>query len=464
MQIYNTLTRKKEDFKPLAENEAKIYVCGPTVYNYIHIGNARPIVVFDTLRRYLIYKGFDVTYVSNFTDIDDKIINKAKEENVPYNEITEKYIGAYMEDTKGLNILEEATIHPRATDYTGQMIDFIEGLVAIDAAYNVDGNVYFDISKARDYGILSKKNIEDLKAGARVDTSDEKRNPLDFALWKRQKEAWEPAWDSPWGPGRPGWHIECSVMARSILGDTIDIHAGGEDLQFPHHENEIAQSQTLTGKTFSNYWMHNGMINIDNEKMSKSKGNFFLVREVAESYDREIIRLWLLSAHYRSPINFSQEVMDHTKNALDRLYNAKYKLERLDKSAKAGEIDQDLKAKIDGQAKLFDKAMADDLNTADAISHIFDLVSLINTEIGEGSSQEAVSYAYRTYMDLVGVLGLLFRDLEEVDKWIEDLINQRQEARSAKNFTLADQIRDRLLEEGIELEDTRSGVVWKRRG
>lgn len=463
MQIYNTLTRKKEDFRPLVENEAKIYVCGPTVYNYIHIGNARPIVVFDTLRRYLSYKGMDVTYVSNFTDIDDKIINKAKEENVPYNEITKKYIDAYLEDTKGLNILEEATIHPRATDYIEQMVDFIGGLINIDAAYNVDGNVYFDISKARDYGILSKKNIEDLKAGARVDASDEKRNPLDFALWKKQKEAWEPAWDSPWGPGRPGWHIECSVMARSILGDTIDIHAGGEDLQFPHHENEIAQSQTLTGKTFSNYWMHNGMINIDNEKMSKSKGNFFLVREVAESYDREIIRLWLLSAHYRSPINFSQEVMDHTKNALDRLYNAKYKLERLDKSVETGEIDQDLKDKIDRQVQLFDRAMADDLNTADAISHVFDLVSLINTDINEGTSQETVAYAYRTYMDLVGVLGLLFRDLEEVDKWIEDMINQRQEARSAKDFVLADQIRDRLLEEGIELEDTRSGVVWKRR-
>lgn len=462
MKVYNTLTRQKEEFKTLEENIAKIYVCGPTVYNYIHIGNARPIVVFDTLRRYLIYKGYDVSYVSNFTDIDDKIINKAKEEGVEYTEITDKYIKAYLEDTTGLNILEEKTIHPRATDFIQEMIDFISDLEEKGAAYNVNGNVYFDIDKAKDYGILSKKNIEDLKSGARVDKSDEKENPLDFALWKKQKQSWEPAWESPWGKGRPGWHIECSAMAKSILGDTIDIHAGGEDLQFPHHENEIAQSETLTGKTFAKYWMHNGMINVDNEKMSKSIGNFFLVREVAEKYDREIIRLWLLSAHYRNPINFSEEVMDHTKNALDRLYNAKLKLNRLMENP-SGELDQEIKEKIDIQESLFVRAMDDDLNTADAISHVFDLVSLINTSIGENTSLETVSYAKDTFTKLTEVLGLLYRNMENVDDWIEDLIQERQEARKNKDFQRADEIRDKLLAEKIELEDTRSGVVWKRR-
>ena len=462
MKVYNTLTRQKEEFKTLEENVAKIYVCGPTVYNYIHIGNARPIVVFDTLRRYLIYKGYDVSYVSNFTDIDDKIINKAKEEGVEYTQITDKYISAYLEDTTGLNILEDKTIHPRATDFIQEMIEFISDLEEKGAAYNINGNVYFDIDKAKDYGILSKKNIDDLKSGARVDKSDEKENPLDFALWKKQKESWEPAWDSPWGKGRPGWHIECSAMAKSILGETIDIHAGGEDLQFPHHENEIAQSETLTGKTFAKYWMHNGMINVDNEKMSKSLGNFFLVREIAEKYDREIIRLWLLSAHYRNPINFSEEVMDHTKNALDRLYNAKLKLNRLSEN-ESSELDQELKEKMDQQESLFIRAMDDDLNTADAVSHIFDLVSIINTSIDENTSIETVNYAKEMFTELTEVLGLLYRDMENVDGWIEDLIQERQMARKNKDFQRADEIRDELLAEGIELEDTRSGVVWKRR-
>lgn len=463
MKIYNTLTRQKGEFKAIDENQVKIYACGPTVYNYIHIGNARPIVVFDTLRRYFLYKGYDVKYVSNFTDIDDKIIDKAREEGVEYTEITEKYIDAYLEDTRGLNILEENTAHPRATDFIEEMIDFIQGLEEKEAAYNVDGNVYFDISQAKDYGILSKKNIEDLKAGARVDKSDEKRNPLDFALWKKQKEDWEPAWDSPWGQGRPGWHIECSTMAQSILGDTIDIHAGGEDLQFPHHENEIAQSETLTGKTFANYWMHNGMINVDNEKMSKSKGNFFLVKDIALDYDREVIRLWLLSAHYRNPINFSKEAMDHSKNALDRLYNAKLKLERLGSEAPDGPIDQEIKEKIDSRKNAFEKAMDDDLNTADGLSHIFEIVSIINTDINEESSKETIDYVYETFMELNDVLGLLFRDMESIDQWIEDLIQERQEARANKDYAKADEIRDQLLGEGIELEDTRQGVVWKRR-
>lgn len=308
MKIYNTLSRKKEEFITIEKNRAKIYVCGPTVYNYIHIGNARPIVVFDVLRRYLLYKGYKVDFVSNFTDIDDKIINKANEEGVDFKEITEKYIACYKEDCKDLNVMDSQTIHPKATEYVSQMIDFISGLIKKDAAYIVQGDVYFDISKAKNYGILSKKNIDDLIAGRRVEKNLNKRSPLDFVLWKAKKEG-EPYWESPFGEGRPGWHIECSVMAKTILGDTIDIHAGGEDLQFPHHENEIAQSETLNEKRFANYWMHNGMINVDNKKMSKSEGNFFLVRDVKKVYDLEVLRLWILSSHYRNPINFTKEIL-----------------------------------------------------------------------------------------------------------------------------------------------------------
>lgn len=322
MKIYNTLSRKKEEFITIEKNRAKIYVCGPTVYNYIHIGNARPIVVFDVLRRYLLYKGYKVDFVSNFTDIDDKIINKANEEGVDFKEITEKYIACYKEDCKDLNVMDSQTIHPKATEYVSQMIDFISGLIKKDAAYIVQGDVYFDISKAKNYGILSKKNIDDLIAGRRVEKNLNKRSPLDFVLWKAKKEG-EPYWESPFGEGRPGWHIECSVMAKTILGDTIDIHAGGEDLQFPHHENEIAQSETLNEKRFANYWMHNGMINVDNKKMSKSEGNFFLVRDVKKVYDLEVLRLWILSSHYRNPINFTKEILDMNKNSLERLYNAK---------------------------------------------------------------------------------------------------------------------------------------------
>lgn len=462
MKIYNTLTRKKEEFKTIDENEAKIYVCGPTVYNYIHIGNARPIVIFDTLRRYLLYKGMKVKFVSNFTDIDDKIINKAKENKVDFREITEKYIGAYLEDTKGLNVFEEHTIHPRATEFIGKMIEFIAGLEKTGAAYNVDGNLYFDVSKAKDYGMLSKKNIEDLMAGARVETGIEKRNPLDFALWKKRKEETEPAWESPWGLGRPGWHIECSVMARSILGDTIDLHAGGEDLQFPHHENEIAQSETLTGKRFSNYWMHNGMINVDNKKMSKSLNNFFLVRDIAEHYDREIIRLWLISAHYRNPINFSKEVMDSTKNALERIYNAKEKLEDLLEKTENGEIRKAVKDRLNLARKDFEEALDDDLNTADAVSVIFDLVKYINTEVDEKAKREEVEEILKVLKELSGVLGILAREKESIDERIEKLIEERNQARKNKDFKRSDEIRDMLKAEGIELKDTRDGVIWKR--
>lgn len=462
MKIYNTLTRKKEDFNTIEDGVARIYVCGPTVYNYIHIGNARPIVVFDTLRRYLLYKGYDVRFVSNFTDIDDKIINKAKDENVPFEEITEKYINAYLEDTKSLNIFEEHTIHPKATEFIPEMVKFVADLEEKNAAYNVDGNVYFDISKSKNYGMLSKKNIDELKAGARIEAGVEKRNPLDFALWKKRKEESEPAWESPWGMGRPGWHIECSVMAKSILGDTIDIHAGGEDLQFPHHENEIAQSETLTGKKFSNYWMHNGMINVDNRKMSKSLDNFFLVRDIAKKYDGEIMRLWLLSAHYRNPINFSEEVMEQTKNALERLYNAKEKLERLVEVANDGE-DAAIVQAIDKSKIEFETAMDDDINTADAVASLFEIVRIINTEINETTPRAALQYAYDNFILLADVLGLLYRESEKsLDSRIEELIKERNEARASKNYARADEIRDMLKAEGIELKDTPAGVIWKK--
>lgn len=322
MKLYNTLTRRKEVFVPIEEGKVKMYNCGPTVYNYIHVGNARPLVIFDTLRRYFIYKGYDVKLVVNFTDIDDKMINKANEEGTTVKAIAERYIEAFLEDAKGLNLYDYETINPKATNYISQIIEFIEGLIEKGAAYNVNGNVYFSVEHAKDYGKLSKKNIEDLISGARVEISEEKRNPMDFALWKKEKEG-EPSWDSPWGKGRPGWHIECSVMAKSLLGETIDIHSGGEDLQFPHHENEIAQSETLNEKPFANYWLHNGMITVDNKKMSKSEGNFFTLKDISKEYDLEAVRFFLLSAHYRTPINFSKEIMDHNVKGLERLYNCK---------------------------------------------------------------------------------------------------------------------------------------------
>ncbi len=461
MKIYNTLTRQKEEFVTVDENEVKIYVCGPTVYNYIHIGNARPIVIFDTLRRYLLYKGMDVKYVSNFTDIDDKIIELARKENVPFTDITERYIAAFLKDTAALNVMEEHTIHPKATEYVPQMVDFVQDLIDKGAAYEVNGNVYFDISSVKDYGKLSKRNVDDLMAGARIDKNDEKKNPMDFTLWKAKKEEWEPAWDSPWGPGRPGWHIECSVMSQDILGDTIDIHAGGEDLQFPHHENEIAQSETATGQTFAKYWMHNGMINVDNEKMSKSLGNFFLVREVLEYYTGEEIRLWLLSAHYRTPINFSDEVMEATKASLERLYNAKAKLERLLKSP-GTEENQDILDSFKAIEGKFIMAMDDDLNTAQALGEIFDLVSIINTEINESIGEKTLEDSLETLERLTGVLGLLNKEGDSIDEQIEALIQEREEARASKDWARADEIRDKLLADGIELRDTSTGVVWKK--
>ena len=460
MKIYNTLTRKKEDFKPIQAEKALIYVCGPTVYNYIHIGNSRPMIVYDTLRRYLIYIGYDVKFVSNFTDIDDKIINRAKEENVPFTDITKKYIDAYLEDSYGLNLFESHTIHPKATECINEMIEFVKVLEEKDIAYNVDGNVYFDITKAKDYGKLSKKNIDDLRAGARIDISDEKKNPLDFALWKKRKDETEPAWESPWGMGRPGWHLECSVMAKKYLGDTIDIHAGGEDLQFPHHENEIAQSECCNGKVFANYWMHNGMINIDNVKMSKSKGNFFTIKDIQKEYDLEVIRLWILSTHYRNPLNFSREVMEQTKNGLERMYNGKEHLERLLEICEEKE-DEDISKLVELKKEFLD-CMDDDLNTADAISKVYELIRYANT-FDENTDLKVVKGAVKLLSDLTSVLGLLYKEEDDnLDEKVEKLIKEREEARKNKDFKRADEIRDALKEMNIELKDTRNGVIWKR--
>ena len=460
MKIYNTLTRKKEDFKPIQAGKALIYVCGPTVYNYIHIGNSRPMIIYDTLRRYLLYIGYDVKFVSNFTDIDDKIINRAKEENVPFTDITKKYIDAYLEDSYGLNLFESHTIHPKATECINEMIEFVKVLEEKGIAYNVDGNVYFDITKAKDYGKLSKKNIDDLRAGARIDISDEKKNPLDFALWKKRKDETEPAWESPWGMGRPGWHLECSVMAKKYLGDTIDIHAGGEDLQFPHHENEIAQSECCNGKVFANYWMHNGMINIDNVKMSKSKGNFFTIKDIQKEYGLEVIRLWILSTHYRNPLNFSREVMEQTKNGLERMYNGKEHLERLleiCEEKEYGDISKLVELK-----KEFLGCMDDDLNTADAISKVYELIRYTNT-FDENTDLKVVKGAVKLLSDFTSVLGLLYKEEDDnLDEKVEKLIKEREEARKNKDFKRADEIRDALKEMNIELKDTRNGVIWKR--
>lgn len=460
MKIYNTLTRKKEDFKPIQAGKALIYVCGPTVYNYIHIGNSRPMIVYDTLRRYLLYIGYDVKFVSNFTDIDDKIINRAKEENVSFTDITKKYIDAYLEDSYGLNLFESHTIHPKATECINEMIEFVKVLEEKGIAYNVDGNVYFDITKAKDYGKLSKKNIDDLRAGARIDISDEKKNPLDFALWKKRKDETEPAWESPWGMGRPGWHLECSVMAKKYLGDTIDIHAGGEDLQFPHHENEIAQSECCNGKVFANYWMHNGMINVDNEKMSKSKGNFFTIKDIQKEYDLEVIRLWILSTHYRNPLNFSREVIEQTKNGLDRMYNGKEHLERLLEICEEKE-DGDISKLVELKKEFLD-CMDDDLNTADAISKVYELIRYTNT-FGENTDLKVVKGAVKLLSDFASVLGLLYKEEDDnLDEKVEKLIKEREEARKNKDFKRADEIRDALKEMNIELKDTRNGVIWKR--
>ena len=461
MRIYNTLKRKKEVFEPIVPGEVKLYSCGPTVYNYIHVGNARPLVVFDTLRRYLEYSGYKVKFAVNFTDIDDKIINKANEENVSTEEIVERYIAAFKEDAKALNFYDNPVIHPRATEYISHMIEFIEGLLDKGAAYEVNGDVYFDISKAKGYGKLSGKNVDDLESGARVDINEQKKNPLDFVLWKNKKPR-EPFWSAPWGEGRPGWHLECSVMNREIFGDTIDIHAGGEDLQFPHHENETAQSETLTGKTFANYWMHNGMMNVDGVKMSKSLNNFFLVKDVRKIYDGEVLRFLLLSVHYRSPLNYSKETMDSSKAGLERLYNAKGRLEFLIEKSEDKESDSELISEISKLKDKFKAVMDDDLNTADGISVLFEMARFFNSKLGVEVGRNTLEYALTSFLELGGVLGLLSRSEEGVDEEILKLIEERNEAKKRKDFKSADEIRAELLDKGIVLEDTREGVKWRR--
>ncbi|MEE0746747.1 MAG: cysteine--tRNA ligase [Anaerovoracaceae bacterium] len=460
MRIYNTLTRKKEEFKPIEEGKARIYVCGPTVYNYFHIGNARPFVVFDTLRKYLEYRGYKVKFVQNFTDVDDKIINKAREEGVTAPEISEKYIAEYFKDAAALNV-KKADVHPKVSEHIPEIIDFVSTLIDRGYAYEVNGDVYFSTRKFKGYGKLSKQNIEDLEAGARIAVGEIKADPLDFALWKAQKEEDEIAWDCPWGKGRPGWHIECSAMAKKHLGDTIDIHAGGQDLQFPHHENEIAQSECCNGVPFANYWMHNGYITIDNEKMSKSKGNFFTVRDILEDYSGEVIRFFLLSGHYRNPINFSDALMEQAKAGLARMENAKENLKHLIANS-GGEMTDDEKAALDGYDKYreeFIAAMDDDLNTADAISAIFELVTAINTAVKDGASREFAQKSLDTLMELATVVGLLQQDADdEIDDEIQKLVDERQEARKARNFARADEIRDMLKERGITLKDTPQGV------
>lgn len=462
MKIYNTLTRRKEEFIPLKEGEAKIYACGPTVYNFIHIGNARPLCVFDVLRRYLEYRGFQVTFAQNFTDIDDKLIRKANEEGVTVKEVAARYIGEFWTDAKGLGV-KEATVHPRATENIDEILSIIGTLVEKGFAYPSGGDVYFRTRKDPGYGKLSHQPIEDLESGARIEVGDAKEDPLDFALWKGAKPG-EPAWDSPWGPGRPGWHIECSAMARRYLGETIDIHCGGEDLVFPHHENEIAQSECANGAPFARYWMHNGFINVDRRKMSKSLGNFFTVREVAEKFGYEPIRYLMVASHYRTPINYSVEIMEQCKAALDRLYNCRERLGQV-AAAGEGEANEEFLAALDGYRTRFCTAMDDDLNTADGIGVIFELVRELNTAMdGESPSPAAAKAGLSLLEELTGVLGLLYGRKEEasLDGEVEALIAARNEARAAKNWAEADRIRDQLKGMGIALKDTPQGVTWNR--
>lgn len=460
MKVYNTIKRQKEEFKTIEEGKVRMYVCGPTVYDYIHIGNARPLVFFDTVRRYLEYKGYEVKFVMNFTDIDDKIINRAIEEDVDYKEITEKYIKAFKENALALNVDDKKITHTKATEYIGKMIKFIKELEAMGAAYDTKDTVFFSIDKARDYGKLSGKNLDDLIAGSRVDLNLDKKSPMDFALWKKKKLDKEPSWNSPWGQGRPGWHIECSVMAKDSLGETIDIHGGGEDLQFPHHENEIAQSETLHEHPFANYWMHNAMITIDSEKMSKSKGNFFTLHDIEKEYELKVIRLWLISSHYRSPLDFSDQSLNAFKASYERLQNTFNKLNGFEGLCK-GEKDQVQKA--DDLLKSFEEAMDDDFNTSHALAYLFDLSKLINTDLSEDISQEYYQKLKNNFMLMSDILGLKYEEeKEELPKEIKDLIDQRTQARKDKNWALADQIRDKLREMNIEIKDTPQGVSWKR--
>ena len=464
MRFYNTLTRRKDEFVPIEKNKVKMYSCGPTVYNYFHIGNARPFIIFDTLRNYLEYRGYEVTFVQNFTDVDDKIINRANEEGISPLEVADKYIKEYFVDADGLGI-RRASVHPRVTECIEDIIEFIEELIQKVHAYEIDGDVYYDTKSFDGYGKLSRQNMEELNAGARIDVDDRKKSPSDFALWKKKKEG-EIGWISPWGEGRPGWHIECSVMSRKYLGDTIDIHSGGQDLIFPHHENEIAQSEGRSGKEFAHYWLHNGYININNQKMSKSLNNFFTVREISEVIDLEIVRFFLLSAQYRNPVNFSQDLLDAAKSGMERLYNTKHKVEFLLEQAQ-GMIKEDEKefvSKLPSYRELFIEAMDDDLNTADGISAIFELSKFINTTVSEKSSKEYLQECMNIFCELTNVLNIIQKkksDGFDEDK-INELIEQRSLAKKEKNFAEADRIRGQLHDMGVEVLDTRQGTTWKK--
>jgi cysteinyl-tRNA synthetase len=458
------MTRRKEEFIPLTEGEVKMYVCGPTVYNFFHIGNARTFVVFDTVRRYFEYRGYKVRFIQNFTDIDDKMIKRANEENITVKKLGDRFIKEYYQDADNLNI-ERATVNPRATEYIGEIISFVKDLVDKGYAYETNGDVYFNTKKFNDYGKLSGQNLEELQAGARIDIDERKKDPMDFAIWKSQKSG-EPAWESPWGMGRPGWHIECSCMAYKLLGETIDIHAGGSDLAFPHHENEIAQSEARTGKSFAKYWMHSAFVNVNNQKMSKSLNNFFTAREILEKYEPDVIRLFMLSGHYRTQINFSVELLESTKSALDRLYNAISILENLLDEVKIEQLTDDEKQYIkdlDSYKEKYIEKMDDDFNTADAISTIFDLVRDINTNLGVDSSKELVNYSLNLIRELGSPLGILQKSTKgSLEEEIEKLIEERQQARKNKDWALSDKIRDDLKARGIVLEDTPQGVRWKK--
>ena len=463
MRIFNTMTRQKEEFIPNNPGEVKIYACGPTVYNYIHIGNARPLCVFDVLRRYLEYKGYNVKFVQNFTDVDDKIIKRANEEGITFEEVSKKYIEEFWTDANGLNF-KKASVHPKATENIDEIINIIKTLEEKGYAYAVDGDVYFRTLKFKEYGKLSHQPIEDLQSGARIAIGEKKENPLDFALWKAAKEG-EPYWDSPWGKGRPGWHIECSAMNKRFLGDTIDIHCGGQDLIFPHHENEIAQSECANGCTFSKYWMHNGYINVDNVKMSKSLGNFKTVREIANVYGYEVIRYFLISSHYRSPINYSLEIIEQCKSALERLYTCRESLDFALKNAKdIPDDEEELIKKLNSHREQFITAMDDDLNTADGVAAVFELVKDINTSILDKEVSKNVCQTAATVFDeLCDVLGILYnRKNNDVDSDIEALIEERQQARANKDWATADRIRDELKAKGIILKDTPQGVTWTK--